>query len=120
MKKALIIAGFALMATTAQAQLRWLADGSTDTLYREGVATYSDNNGLVATSWFSMFSKTTRESGNWLVQVHCDSGLIRTIRTITYWDHKVDYSTPENWSAQWRNPVPSSFESRFRAICSTR
>jgi hypothetical protein len=118
--KKLLLTALILASGAAHADLRWLTDSSTDTLYRSGVATYSDNNGLVATSWFSMFSKTTAESGKWLIQVHCDTGLVRTIRTITYMNNVVDYNTPENWLAPWRNPIPGSFEARFRVACTSR
>ena len=107
-------------AITAQAQSRYITEGALDYLYRDGVATYSDNNGMVATSWFSMQSKTTQESGKWLMQVHCESRLIRTIKTITYNNNHIVYNTNENWNAPWRNPVPGSFEARMQEICYTR
>ena len=105
---------------TVQAQTRYITEGATDYLYRDGVATYSDNNGLVATSWFSMVSKNTAESGKWLIQVHCDSRLIRTIKTVVYNGNTVIMNTNENWSSTWHNPVPGSFEARFQTICYAR
>lgn len=117
-----IIAGAALVvvASTANAQSRFIAEGATDILYREGVATYSDNNGLVATSWFAMRSKTTDEAGKWLTQVHCSTGLIRTIRYLEYNRTSLVKNSPENWYSPWRNPVPGSYESFYQQICHTR
>lgn len=107
-------------AITAQAQSRFVADGPEDTLYREGIATYSDNKGLVATSWFSMTSKINGDSGKWLMQIHCETGLIRTIRTIVYSYNNIVQNSNENWNASWRNPVPGAFESKFQQACYTR
>jgi hypothetical protein len=119
-RKITAILALALVSATAQAQTRFMNEGETDILYREGVASYSDNNGLVATSWFLMRSKTTGEEGKWLVQVHCDSRLIRNIRYIEYNYGRLVTSRPENWNAPWRNPVPGAFESLFQQICYTR
>lgn len=107
-------------AITAQAQTRFLNEGIDDILYREGVASYSDNRGLVATSWFSMRSKSTGQSGKWLIQIHCDTRLVRTIRSIEYYNGTLIADYPENWSAKWRNPVPGAFESLFQQACYTR
>jgi len=115
---------FALLALTgcitAQAQTRWVADGNNDTLYRIGVPSYSDNNGVVATGWFELKSKYNGERLNLLVQVHCSSRLIRTIRSVTYYNGDVIASYPENWYAQWRNPIPGAFESLYQEMCHTR
>jgi hypothetical protein len=120
MKQVLITLAIALTAITSQAQSRFINEGAEDILYREGVASYSDNNGLVATSWFTMRSKVDGQSGKWLMQVHCDSRMIRTIRYIGYRNGEVIRNESENWSAQWRNPVPGSFESLFQQACHTR
>lgn len=104
----------------AQAQTQLIGTGVNDSLYREGTATYSNLNGVVATSWFSLQSKNSADSGKWLMQVHCDTRLIRTIRTVAYYHNVPIADSGENWQSLWRNPVPSSLEALFQAVCTQR
>jgi len=120
MKKVLAILALTLAATAAQAQTRFVSESHQDLLYRDGVATYSDNNGLVALSWFRFVSKTGQNVMMDLVQVHCDTGLYRSIRAVTYVNGQVVSGGQENWSARWENPIPGSVSQRFTTICWSR
>jgi len=107
-------------AITVQAQSRFVADGVNDTMYREGVATYSDNNGLTALSWFKYQGKFDSGTDRTLIQVHCDSKLFRVIRNIGFKNGHMVTDTGENWSAPWTNPVPGTLTLNVQQICYTR
>jgi hypothetical protein len=105
---------------SAQAQSRFVAEGTNDTMFREGVATYSDNNGLTALSWFKYLGKFDSGTDRTLIQVHCDSRLFRIIRNTSFRNGRMISDTGENWSAAWMNPVPGTLTTEVQQICYTR
>ena len=102
----------------AHAGSRAIAYNDDDIMYRDGIATYSYNNGTVATSWFSTKSRFSNgDDTRVLIQIHCSSGLIRNVRSIEYSYNRVVSDTGENWNTKWRNPIPGSLESFFEQAC---
>lgn len=120
MRKILAILALALVAIPAQAQSRFVADSAQSVLFRDGVATYSDNNGLVATSWFTFRDRHRDETAQVLMQVHCATGLIRYIREIVSVAGQPTAMNQENWQARWENPIPDTLSSRFQVVCWSR
>ena len=122
MKKIITVIAITLgTIVSAQAQSRFIVEGDTDLLYRDGVATYGDNNGLTALGWWRFVNKNdTSVVERNLIQVHCSSRLFRFIRIMEFRQSKVIYNSGENWSAQWENPVPGTLTEFFQDMCKIR
>jgi len=120
MKKILTALILAVASVGTFAQMRYVAEGTNDLMYREGATTYGYNNGRTALSWFTFKNKQNTTETKTLVQVHCDSRLVRIIREVVYYDNILIQDTNENWYQQWYNPVPETLAVKFQTICTSR
>jgi len=120
MKKVLI--GLALVAASvsafAQSSSRFVVNGSDGPMYHEGLANHEvKHNGIVAIGWFKIVNPNGVEHSKHLIQVHCKSNSIRSVRSLSYISSTIISDTGEQWYNAWQNPIPGTYQEYFTVIC---
>lgn len=112
----IIGAVLAITSITAMAQETYLGTSTRNNIYQVGKKTTSFNNGPVVKTWIKFVSLTENRYHMYLIEVHCPTGMFRTLRNLTY-ANGYNVGVEDTPNIAWEDPIPGTVTEGYRDIC---